>query len=329
MMCRFTPNTKYSDIIHDPMFKGWEFMLDFQRSDFSQEIEEMSLLEMEQKMEWNAEIMVEGASYLYESQMHRNVFHSIWEDHTPETGKEMTGLVAFTLREPSRFVLICPGGGYSAVCCLLEGYSLAKKLNEMGYAAFVLSYRVEEKGQQPHPQEDVAQAVRYILQHKDQFDIVADDYAVIGFSAGAHVAGCYGTNELGYAHYDLPKPAMIVLGYPVITMTEYTHPSSRENLFGISNANDPKLIEKYSIEKHVTPAYPPTFLWQCEGDPMVPFQNSVLMYDALVQAGVPHVYEVYPYNEHGLPNGATQYERDWVNRAVDFWKHQIEQDNAN
>ena len=327
-MCPFTPNTKYREIIHDPLFKKWEFMLDFQRSDFSEEIEAMSLLEMEQQLNWNADVMAEGASYLYEAQMRKNVFHSIWEDHGPGSGKEMTGLAAFALDRPSRFVLICPGGGYSAVCCLLEGYSLAKKLNQMGYAAFVLSYRVEDNGLQPNPQEDVAQAVRYLLQNKDQFHIIPEDYAVIGFSAGAHVAGCYGTSSLGYAHYGLPKPAMIVLGYPVITMTEYTHFPSREILFGMANAQNPKLIEQYSIEKQVTPAYPPTFLWQCDGDPMVPFRNSVLMSNALAQSGVPYVYEVYPYSEHGLPKAATPHEQAWVTRAVQFWNQQIQQNNA-
>ncbi len=38
--------------------------------------------------------------------------------------------------------IICPGGGYHRVCSFIEGLPYAKKLNEMGYSAIVVHYRV-------------------------------------------------------------------------------------------------------------------------------------------------------------------------------------------
>lgn len=320
MRMEYSIKTKYGEIIHDPLFRNWEFMLDYQRSGTSSELDDLTLQELGERMGWDAAIMAEGASYLYDRQRQANAFFRIWDDCSPETGKEMTGLAAFTCEEQRPFVLICPGGGYSAVCCMLEGYPLAKKLNELGYAAFVLSYRVEKNCLQPNPQEDVAQAAAYILSHHAEFNVDKEHYAVVGFSAGAHAAGCFGTEELGYMKYALPKPDMMVLGYPVITMGGDTHLESRENLFGKEHTTDSNLIEKYSIERHVTQTYPRTFLWQCKEDPMVPCRNSELMQEALARADVPYSYEVYPYASHGLPVNAGIYERDWLNRAISFWK---------
>ena len=46
--------------------------------------------------------------------------------------------------ERTKYVLVCPGGAY--VWCALEneGYSTAAKVNEEGYTAFALVYRVGE-----------------------------------------------------------------------------------------------------------------------------------------------------------------------------------------
>ena len=69
----------------------------------------------------------------------------------------------------------------------------------MGYSAFVLYYHVKEQAKYPAPQEDVAS---------------------------------FGTEHMGYAKYELPKPGTLVLVYPVITMGEKTHEGSRKNHLG-------------------------------------------------------------------------------------------------
>jgi len=288
-------------------------MLDYRRSEFSEEINKKTFFEMEKDRGWASRKMLESANYLYEKQQEKNVFYPIKEDN-----HDATGLAAFPLPKKAKFVLICPGGGYGAICALLEGYCLAKRINEMGYAAFVMSYRVGKYASAPNPEEDIALAVKTILAHADEFNVETEDYAVIGFSAGAHLVGTFGTKEHGYEKYHLPKPKMLVLGYPVITMEDFTHHESREYLLGKNPSRE--MIDSYSVEKHVTPDYPSVYLWQCEGDPYVPYQNSQVMDAALTKAGVRHVYETFPYDCHGLPLNATPGDYDWIVRALSFFQ---------
>ena len=82
------------------------------------------------------------------------------------------------------------------------------------------------------------------------------------------------------------------------------------------------MIEAYSIEKHVTPGYPPVFLWQCSRDSLVPIANSQMMAKALEENGVPFVYETYDSDVHGWGFALGEEAEGWVDRATDFWEKQ-------
>ena len=56
------------------------------------------------------------------------------------------------------FAVICPGGGYSMVCSFVEGKPFAQALNERGYHAFVVYYRVKRKALYPAPHDDLERA---------------------------------------------------------------------------------------------------------------------------------------------------------------------------
>ena len=45
---------------------------------------------------------------------------------------------------------------------------------------------------------------------------------------------------------------------------------------------------------------PPVFLWQTQQDNSVPVQNSLLLAENLIKAGIPVEYHVYPKGIHGL-----------------------------
>lgn len=130
------------------------------------------------------------------------------------------------------FAVICPGGGYSMVCSFVEGMPFAKRLNEMGYSAFVVYYRTKDRARFPGPQDDLARAVKEILHRAEEWNLDTRGYSVWGASAGGHLAASFGTESMGYRKYGLPKPAALVLTYPVITMSDLTHPGTRANLLG-------------------------------------------------------------------------------------------------
>ena len=94
------------------------------------------------------------------------------------------------------------------------------------------------------------------------------------------------------------KPNGLILSYPVITSGDKAHRGSFSNLLG-EGATEEQL-ESVSLEKQVTSAVPPTFIWHTVGDQLVPVENTLLFTTALQNAGVKFEMHVYPQGVHGL-----------------------------
>ncbi len=230
------------------------------------------------------------------------------------------GLKEFVIRDGKNhpFAVICPGGGYEMVCSFIEGVPYAKKLNEMGYSAFIVYYRVKKKAKFPSPQEDLARAIKEVLARAEEWNLDTEGYSVWGSSAGGHLAASFGTESMGYQKYGLPKPGALVLTYPVVTMGSETHAGSRENLLG----NDPteNMVHLTSVEKQVTANYPPTFLWCGDADKCVDPKNSYLLEAALKAANVPCQFLEYEGVDHGVGLGEGLVCEGWIDKAVNFWE---------
>jgi acetyl esterase/lipase len=96
-------------------------------------------------------------------------------------------------------VIIAPGGAFVALAIDLEGYNVARWLQNQGIAAFVLKYRIMEKRQEGIPSDlnmdeagkygiaDGIQALRVVRQHAAEWGISPDRVGFMGFSAGAMV----------------------------------------------------------------------------------------------------------------------------------------------
>lgn len=230
------------------------------------------------------------------------------------------GLTEYVIRDGKKhpFAVICPGGGYSMVCSFIEGVPYAKKLNEMGYSAFVVYYRTRKKAKFPAPQDDLARAVKDILQRAEELNLDTEGYSVWGSSAGGHLAASFGTEAMGYPKYNLPKPGALILTYPVITMGEKTHLGSRWNLLGKNAGED--LIHMTSVEHQITSAYPPTFLWCGDADKTVDPDNSRMMEAALKEKNIPCQLVEYSGVDHGVGLGAGLACGGWMEKAVAFWE---------
>ena len=55
-----------------------------------------------------------------------------------------------------------------------------------------------------------------------------------------------------------------------------------------------------SLEKHVTPDTPPTFLWHTWTDELVPVENSLMFASALSGSHVPFELHIFPKGGHGI-----------------------------
>lgn len=216
--------------------------------------------------------------------------------------------------------IICPGGGYGMVCSFVEGRPFAKKLNQMGYHAVIVYYRVREKALYPAPQDDLAQAVRQVLSNADEWHLDVENYSVWGSSAGGHLVASFGTDNMGYTRYGLPKPGALVLIYPVITMGEHTHQGTRDNLLGKNPTEE--MVHFASIHQQISKNYPPTFVWCGDADRTVPCCNSHLLAEALEKENIPHEFVEYPGIDHGVGLGEGTACESWFEKAVAFWQRQ-------
>lgn len=234
--------------------------------------------------------------------------------------KNRYALRPYLLRDgkPHPVAIICPGGSYYKVSSFVEGHPFAKKLNAMGYHAFVVFYRVKKAAAFPNPQDDLARAVREVHENAARWNLDMRGYSVWGSSAGGHLAASFGTESMGYAHYSLPKPGTMVLVYPVVTMGEKTHAGSRRNLLGDDPA--PEKIAATSVELQITENYPPTFLWWGDADDCVDPENSRMLRSALLSRGIPCLCREYPNTGHGVGIGQGLPCEGWFEEAVAFWE---------
>lgn len=217
--------------------------------------------------------------------------------------------------------IICPGGGYRRVCSFIEGDPYAKKLNQLGYHAVIVYYRVKDLSRFPAPQDDLAQAVAEILANADRWKLDTSCYSVWGSSAGGHLAATFGTDAMGYSKYHLPKPGAMILTYPVVTMGSKAHAGSRDFLLG--PAPSEALIRLTSVEYQITPNYPPTFLWWGDADGTVDPDNSRMLLAALEENHIPCVHKEYKGVDHGIGIGKGFACYGWFEEAISFWEAQM------
>jgi acetyl esterase/lipase len=203
-------------------------------------------------------------------------------------------------------IVICPGGSYSGLASAHEGFQIAQAFNKIGVTAFVLKYRLPTDlimvDKTIGPLQDAQRAIQMLRQGAAKWGINPNRIGIIGFSAGGHLASTEGT------HFDKVvidnkdnisvRPDFMMLIYPVITFGEKAHAGSRENLLGKNPTQEQ--LNLYSNEKQVTANTPPTFIIHAEDDDVVPVENALLMYDALVKNKVKAEMHLYPAGGHGF-----------------------------
>ena len=176
-------------------------------------------------------------------------------------------------------VLIIPGGGYH-FCSDREADPVAFPYLKAGYQAFILRYSLNEQAEWPRPLEDYEEAMAMILARAGEWHVVPDRIAVIGFSAGGHLAACAATMAVH-------RPNAAILGYPVIDGD-----CARDYL--PSAPDVPSAVDRHTC---------PCFVFATRTDNLVPVSNAVHMVDALCANGIAFESHIYSNGPHGLSTG--------------------------
>ncbi|MBE6782490.1 MAG: alpha/beta hydrolase [Ruminococcaceae bacterium] len=234
-------------------------------------------------------------------------------------------------------MLIFPGGGYG-FCSDREAEPIANQYLAAGLNCFVLRYSIGENASRRMPEFsqpllDASLAMAIIRKNAEEWNIDTDKIAIIGFSAGGHLAGSLATmwnDEAIWNELDIPaesnKPNAAILAYPVLTFGKRTHGGTRDNLLG-KYCDDEALVKKYSLENNVSKDTPPTFIMHTAEDGSVPVVNSLNFATSLSQNEIPFELHVFPFGGHGMSTGTKEvchvenkHAARWVELSVKWLK---------
>jgi len=240
------------------------------------------------------------------------------ELHTPSPDTPSPRLV--NGRRPA--ILVCPGGGYTNHAPH-EGAPFARLFTRAGYVALVCHYRVAPHAF-PAPMADAARAMRLTRYLADRYAIDPKRVAIIGFSAGGHLAATIATQP--DLHQDpedelvgqiSARPNRTILAYPVISFVEQYNIGSCANLF--SGRATIEQRRQLSNELHVDQETPPAFLFHTADDPVVPVSNSIRYAKACMEHGIPTELHVYQSGNHGVGLASDDSRlRSWTNILLDW-----------
>jgi acetyl esterase/lipase len=185
-----------------------------------------------------------------------------------------------------------------------EDEALSQHLAAQGYSVFAVDYRRAPLHRHPAQIEDVRQAIGWIKSNAKRLHADASRIALIGHSAGAHLAmlaafaepdtairavvGFYGPADLNalYLHPPSPDPLNV--------------PAKLEALIGLPFATNAQVFRSASPIHYVRTRLPPTLLIQGARDHIVPAQLTRSMHMALRKVGNRSLLLEIPWSEHNF-----------------------------
>jgi acetyl esterase/lipase len=135
-------------------------------------------------------------------------------------------------------VILCPGGGYRMLSPT-ESDPVSLSYFALGLNVFTLFYSLSEQASDFAPLLELSESVCLVRKNAHHFEIDPDKIAVMGFSAGGHLAASLAVLHHHEAFMRVSgirdgsnKPNAALLCYPVITSGKYRHERSIENVSG-------------------------------------------------------------------------------------------------
>jgi len=217
----------------------------------------------------------------------------------------------------------------------------ADRLLARGMAVASLNYRYSQNATFPAQIHDCKGALRWLRAHASDFNIDANRIGVFGESAGAHLAallaltggnasleGSVGGNGTFSSEVSCMVAAsgttdlfaLVDEGGSMETESQLIGRSVPEifaNINTPSYANWVALVRAASPTWHASSNDPPTLILHGTEDDLVPFEQSQLLFDALLDDGVAVAFQTMPNIGHALP---TQYEL----QIFDFFQQHLE-----
>ncbi|KAA6459094.1 alpha/beta hydrolase [Acidobacteria bacterium AB60] len=242
----------------------------------------------------------------------------LWPGDAPQAkGKQCQDIPTLTVFEPAygmsngSAVIVVPGGSYKNLASVHEGRELADWFTIHGFRAFILQYRLSSNGYLlPVPLLDARRAIQLVRARANDYHIDPNRIGLLGFSAGGHLAALAsvqpapGTPDAEDPTERVPsRPNFLMLAYPWIgAISADTSHLSYCKEFNLTDRCE-ELRKAYSPDLFVTKETPPTFWFHTTDDPVVPVEQGLRFYEALLKAGVPAEAHIFAHGPHGVGLG--------------------------
>lgn len=201
---------------------------------------------------------------------------------------------------PVPVIVSVHGGGW--VYGTKETYQYyCSDLVRRGFAVVNFNYRLAPRHKFPAALEDTNDAFRWLLSHAEEYGLDASRVFAVGDSAGAHMLGLYScicTDPVFAARFDFRppegfRPRAVALNCGVYHLEPGVKRDGITNLMRdvLPGAGTPDELEKISVLRHVTAAFPPAFVMTCSGDFLA--EQAAPLVDKLQSLGVEAEYHYY------------------------------------
>jgi acetyl esterase/lipase len=289
-----TTNNYVRDIVNHQAFKGFGKLLLTRNDDTAYYDTRLSNVGSLMPYHGNVrpDVVLSAVNYMIdEANSGKSIFYNIYTEQQQQQDptKRDTGIFFYRGKPDTPFAVVCPGGGFSYVGSLHEGFPLAQRISELGLNAFVIRYRI---GNERAATEDLAAAIAYIMRNAKTLGVSTNGYSVWGGSAGARMAGNIALSGVAaYGGGNLPKPAIAVIAYTG----------------QISYSSD----------------FSPTFITVAANDGIANVNTVDRRVENLRNAGVEVEYRRYQSAGHGFGLGIGTDAEGWLDLAVRFWQKHI------
>lgn len=227
--------------------------------------------------------------------------------------------------EPLPLLLFIHGGSYksgkrSDYLAYLVSFA------EKGYMTATVSYRLMRDGIYPAAIEDITDAVTWLFENGENYGYLPDRIAVIGGSAGAHLAmlagyGWQNSRQKGGNDYFSENEhhiKVVVDIYGPVDITTYYAINQKlmKDYLGYSFDEKPELYYEASPINYLKSTSPPTLILHGTSDTVVPISQSDTLKTRLDALGVPSEYYRLPLWPHAM---------DMIKRVNDFSQKKMEE----
>lgn len=212
---------------------------------------------------------------------------------------------AYCERDGRPALIVLPGGAFS-YHCLFEGEPVAVTFLQKGFNAFVLEYTVGDDCRFPDVLIEVSQAIKTVRDRAEEWNIDPHRVSLMGFSAGACLAGMSATqwndptisDALGVKpEYIRPDSAVIAYGWWDNSGTVWNDPE----FYNPEASNFPKSCPpQLDLINYVGGHVCPLFVWHNQRDRYAPVVNSLMIAEKLCALKIPIELHLYSGGEHGM-----------------------------